>query len=379
MNPRLLLIALAEIVVIAFGVYGYVSVYAPGAQATSTSTEPITLTGAGATLAYPLLSQVKSKYIQSHPGIAINYQPVGSIAGVSLLMTKTLDFAATYPPIPHDQWKNFPSTPLHIPESISAVVLAYNIPGLTKPLQLSGNVTADIYRGAITSWSNQSIANLNLGQSLPDRPITAYHLSEAEGTTFVFTSYLCKVSPAFLAAAGKPSTSWPSTQGITVGSEAQGDASVANNIEQTAYSIGYMELSYALQTGLAYASIQNSWSGKFIVPSEASAAAAAQFIPSGLPTSNQDWSSVNLLDERGADAYPLVTFTYLVVYQDLSVVPAMDLTKAKALAEFVWYLVHDGQTIGPPLGYVPLPTNIVAIDEAGINLINYRGQHLLGS
>lgn len=379
MNRRLLLIALAEIAVIAFGVYGYASAYAPGAQAASTSTEPITLTGAGATLAYPLLSAVKSKYIQSHPGIAINYQPVGSIAGVSLLMTKTLDFAATYPPIPHDQWKNFPSTPLHIPESISAVVLAYNIPGLTSPLQLSGNVTADIYLGIITSFHDQRVMDLNPGQNLPDHPIVPYHLSEAEGTTFVFTSYLCKVSPVFLAAAGKPGTSWPSIPGLNVGSEAQGDDGVANFLEQTHYSIGYMELSYALKAGLPYASIQNTSSGKFIVPSEASAAAAAQFIPSGLPTANQDWSNVNLLNQPGADAYPLVTFTYLVAYQDLSVVPAMDLIKAKALAEFVWYLVHDGQTLGPQLGYVPLPANVVAVDEAGINLINYRGQHLLGS
>lgn len=378
MNQRLLLIAIAEVVVILFGVYGYVSAYAPASQVASTGSQPITLTGAGATLAYPLLSAVKSKYQESHPEIRVNYQPVGSIAGLSLLMGKTLDFAATYPPIPHDQWKNFPSLPLHIPESISAVVLAYNVPGLTKPLQLTGNVTGDIFLGKVTKWNDQEITNLNPGQTFPDSTIDPFHLSEAEGTTFVFTSYLCLVSPAFLSVAGKPSTSWPSTSQITVGSEAQTDAGIATELEQTKYSIGYMELSYALKNNLPYASIQNR-AGNFIVPSEASTSAAAQYLPNSLPSSNQDWSNVNLLLTPGVDAYPLVSFTYLIVYQDLSVVPAMDLTKAKALAEFVWYLVHDGQSLGPPLGYVPLPANIVAIDEAGINLINFRGQHLRSS
>ena len=371
-NPRLIAIAIAEAALIIIGVYGYVAVYAPGQSISLTGTQPITLQGAGATLAYPLLSAIKTRYHQNNPGIQVNFSPVGSIAGLSLLIDKTVDFAATYPPIPKGQWKNFPSLPLHIPESISAVVVSYNVPELTQPLKLNGTVLAEIFRGNITSWNDPQVQNLNPGQNLPNHYVLPYHMAEAEGTTFVFTSYL-NLFPNW---PFKPSTSWPSSSQVAVGSEVSTDALVANQIETTQYTIGYMELSYAIDARLTYASIQNS-AGNYIVPSETSAAASLRRLTHDLPRSDQDWSSVNLLNEPDGDAYPLVTFTYLIVYQDLSVVADMDLTKAKALAAFVWYLIHDGQALGLPLGYVPLPPSVVTVDEAGTNLISFRGQHRL--
>ena len=370
-SRRLLLIAIAELVVIVFGVYGYATVFAPGLAVSSTGSQPITITGAGATLAYPLISAVKNQYERSHPGIQINYQPVGSIAGLSLLIDKTLDFAATYPPIPKSEWNSFPSLPLHIPESISAVVLAYDVPGLAdKPLQLNGTVLAGIYLGYIQSWDDPRILALNHGQTLPHHAILPFSMAEAEGTTFVFSSYLAIFNNTL-----KPGTSvnWPAQAAVE---QVPTDAGVANQIQLTQYSIGYMELSYALETHLPYASVENK-AGNFIVPSSDSAAAALQQLDNCCPRSDQDWSSVNLLNKPGESTYPLVTFTYLIVYQDLSVVTGMDLTKAKALAAFVWYLVHDGQSLGPQLGYVPLPSMVVSMDEVGINLITFRGQHLL--
>ena len=357
----------AEVVLIVIGVYGYVSVYAP-AQSVSL---PITLTGAGATLSYPLLSLAASSYRALHPGTSINYQPLGSIAGVSELIAKTLDFCVTYPPMTQSDRNRSPALPLHIPESISPVVVAYNVPGLPTGLQLTGNVTALIFLGNITMWNDPAITDLNQGLNLPNKPISTWHMAEAEGTTFVFTSYLSLVSPEFKKTLGAgTSVAW--TTGLSVPT----DAGVANLMTSTPYSIGYMELSYAIQSNLSYASMQNS-SLQYVLPSTETVQAALQQLRQDLPTTDQDWSSVNLLNQPGAKAYPLVTFTYFIVFRNLSVLPAMDLAKAKALISFVWYLVHDGQSLGASLGYVALPPKVVAIDEAGIRSVVFQGQSLI--
>lgn len=338
--------------------------------ASLTSAEPVTLTGAGATLSYPLLSLAAESYQSSHPGTAINYQPLGSIAGISQLIVKTIDFCVTYPPMTKAQRKSAPGLPLHIPESISAVVVAYTLPGLTSPLRLTGNVTADIFLGKVTTWNDPEITSLNPGQNFPNKLINTWHMAEAEGTTFVFTSYLSLVSPAFRQTLGNgTSVSW------TIGLSVPTDAGVAALMQSTPYSIGYMELSYAIQANLAYAEIQNS-AGNYITPSLQSVQAALQQLTRSLPATDQDWSYVNLLNEQAPDAYPLVTFTYFIIYQNLSLLPTMDLAKAKELVGFIWYLVHAGQSLGSSLGYVPLPPNVVAIDEAGIRSVVFQGQSL---
>ena len=364
------MIIVAEVALIVIGVYGYTSTYALQAASLS-ETQPVTLTGAGATLSYPLLSLAAQRYQESHPGTAVNYQPLGSIAGVSELIDKTLDFCVTYPPMTQADRNRSPALPLHIPESISPVVVAYNLPGFPSGLHLTGNVTALIFLGNITMWNDPAITGLNSGQNLPNRPINTWHMAEAEGTTFVFTSYLSLVSPEFRKALGAgTSVSW--TTGLSVPT----DAGVANLMKSTPYSIGYMELSYAIQSNLSYASIQNK-DLNWIAPSLESAQATLQQLGQELPTTDQDWSSVNLLNKSGATTYPLVTFTYFIIFRNLSVLPAMDLAKAKALVGFVWYLVHDGQSLGSKLGYVPLPANVLAIDEAGIRSVVFQGQTLI--
>ena len=247
-SKSLIIIAVAEAALVLLGVYGYVTTFAPGVSISSAASQPITLQGAGATLAWPLLSAVKAQYERTHPGIQVNYQTVGSIAGISLLIDKTLDFAATYPPVPQNEWKNFPSLPLHIPESVSAVVIAYNVPGLTsKPLQLNGTVLAGIYSGYIQSWDDYRVQALNPGQNLPHHAILPFSMAEAEGTTFVFSSYLAIFNSTLKAGT---SVNWPAQAAIE---QVPTDAGVANQIQSTQYSIGYMELSYALETRLPYA------------------------------------------------------------------------------------------------------------------------------
>ena len=370
LNRLVLIICIAEVALLLLGIYGYTSAYSAQFAAIA-GQSPTTLTGAGATLSYPLLSVVAANYSSTHPGVEINYQPLGSIAGISQLTVKTVDFCVTYPPMTQAQRNQVaPAIPLHIPESISEVVVAYNVPGISA-LNLTGGLIADIFRGNVTMWNDPRITTLNPGQHFPAKSINTWHMSEAEGTTFVFTSYLSLVSTAFSQTIGSgTSVTWP------VGDSVLTDAGVAGAMKATLYSIGYMELSYAKQSDLSYASIQNS-ANKWIYPSQQSAQAAEEEYTQALPSSDGDWSGVNLLNKSGSDAYPLVTFTYLILYQDLSVLPSMDVAKAKALVSFVWFLVHNGQSLGSSLGYDPLPANVVSVDETGLRSVTYRGQALL--
>lgn len=364
----LILVAIAEIVLAVLGVYGYIATLPLGQSVSTTSEQPVTLTGVGATLAYPLLSAIATKYGENHPGTRINYQPIGSGTGVVQFLHRTIDFGATYPPMTQDERNRSPSLPLHIPESISAVVVAYNVPGVPTGLQLNGTVIADIFLGRITSWADPAITQSNPRLVLPDHVINTAHMAEAEGTTFVFTSYLSLVSPTFEQQLGKgTSVAW------TIGVSVLTDTGVAALIASSPYSIGYVELAYAIQTKLTYASILNA-AGKYIAPSTDSARAAEEQLRVSLPKGGEDWADVNLLNEAGDNAYPLVTFTYLIVYQELSTVPLMDLAKAKALVDFLWYLDHDGQSLVAPLGYVALSPNVVSINEDSIKSITFHGQ-----
>jgi phosphate ABC transporter phosphate-binding protein len=384
MSRRLLIIAIAEAVVVLIGVYGYATAFAPGASLGATGVQTITLTGAGATLSYPLLSAAAENYSSSHPGVAINYQPLGSIAGISQLTAKTVDFCVTYPPMTTAQRDAVaPNIPLHIPEAVSEVVVAYNVPGLTK-LNLTGSVVADIYLGKVRYWNDPEITSLNPGQNFLNRTINTWHMSEAEGTTFVFTSYLSIVSPEFNQTIGYgTSVSWPTEYTDPTGHSFQitsdsvlTDAGVAGQMKLTDYSIGYMELSYALLAPLPYASLMNA-AGNWVTPNLASALAAEGKLPQDLPPSDGDWQGINILNSLDPNAYPLVTFTYFIIYQNLSTLPTMDLAKARTLVGFAWYLIHDGQSLGAALGYDPLPAKVVQIDEVGLKSVVFQGQSLI--
>jgi phosphate ABC transporter phosphate-binding protein len=338
---------------------------------TKQETTSISINGAGATFPYPLLNSIMTKYTNDiKPNVQVNYQSIGSGGGISALNTKTVDFGASDAPLTATEAANITNA-LHIPETIGAVTVAYNIPGVSSGLKLTGQVIADIFQGKITKWNDAAIQNLNPGVTLPDQGITTVHRSDGSGTTYVFTSYLSKSSASWNQSVGAgKSVSWPSGIGST------GNTGVASSVNSTSGSIGYVELAYTIENNMPVAAVQNP-SGNYILPTLASTTAAAQAGASvGLPAGDASWTKVNLLNTNAADAYPIVSFTYIIVYKDLSVVPGMTQEKATALVQFIWYIIHDGQDLAPNLQYATLPNNIVQVDETTIQSITFNGQTL---
>jgi phosphate transport system substrate-binding protein len=361
-----ILIAIVTIVIIVAGISSYVYLSSSFAPTT------ITLYGAGATFPYPLLSVMISHYHEQNPTVQINYQSIGSGGGISDFESKLVDFAASDAPLGStDMAKALGS--LHIPETIGAVTIAYNLPGIPTGLHLTGKVIADIFAGNVTMWNDPEIQNLNQNTTLPAKSIFTIHRADGSGTTFIFTGYLSVSSPAWNKTIGQGKTvSWP------VGLGANGNTGVAQDVNNTQYTIGYVELAYALQNSMTVAAIQNP-TGNWILPSLNTIQLAVQTAAStGLPAGNQSWTSVSLLNTNDPQAYPIVSFTYLLVYQELNVIPGMTQLKAIALVQFLCWVVqpNGGQQYSPSLQYAQLPTNVVQIDEATIQSITFNGQHL---
>ena len=360
---------------------GYVMLMQPAQQTstTATSTHPtttttptkeISLSGAGATFPYPLLSTMVVEYNKIRPDVKISYQSIGSGGGIRQHTEKTVDFGASDAPLNEKQREAAPNT-LHIPITIGSVVVAYNIPGIPKGLRLTGEVLADIFLGKITKWNDPDIQDLNPDLSLPNKDILVVHRSDGSGTTFVFTGYLCSVSEEWKTKVGQgTAVQWPTGLG------AAGNEGVAAVIRGTEYTIGYVELAYALQNKMSYAYLQNR-EGRFIEPTLQSTAAAAAAVAPTLPKGDESWFHVSLLNAPGADSYPIASFSYLLVYKELSALPTMTKERAQALVEFLWWAVHEGQKYAPALQYVPLPPEVVAVNEATIKMITYKGEPLL--
>ena len=348
--------------------------------------QAITINGAGATFPFPLIDTWRVEYQSVNPSVNINYQSIGSGGGVRQFTERTVDFGASDAPLTEEEVQGLPSTPVHIPETIGSVVTAYNIPGIDKGLKLTGPVLADIFAGKITRWDDPRIIELNSGLSLPSADIVTIHRSDGSGTTFIWTSYLSQVSPEWnqTVGAGK-SVQW------TVGLGASGNEGVSNTILSTPNSIGYVELTYALTTGMDYASLMNS-AGNFVEPTVASTQAAAQnaIIMNGtgtgtntttttsgsaisLPSGDQSWTHVSLLDAPGADSYPIASFSYLLLYKELST-NIDSIENAQALAQFVNWAITDGQQFASPLHYVPLPDSVVQHNQQTLRSLTFNGQ-----
>ena len=362
-NKYTIIGAILAIVIAISAVAAYAYLSQPGAtQAT------VTLNGSGATFPYPFLNSTITQYQTVKPNVQINYQAIGSGGGISDLKSKNTDFTGSDAPLTASEATDAPNA-LHIPETIGAVTIAYNLPGVSSGLKLSGQVIADIFQGTITKWNDAAIQNLNPGITLPNQAITTVHRSDGSGTTFIFTSYLSKSSTSWntTIGAGK-SVSW------TGGLGQNGNTGVASTVNSTQYAIGYVELAYAVTNGMTVAAVQNP-SGNYILPTLASTTAAAQ-AATNLPSGSASWTNVNLLNTGDANAYPIVSFTYIIVYKELNVIHNLTQQQATALVQYIWYLVHDGQSLGPALGYAPLPTNVVQLDETTIASITFNGQTL---
>ena len=332
----------------------------PSTPAGQEKAVPVNLTGAGSTFAYPLLNQQIEEYRKNNPTITINYQGNGSGAGIKQVSEQTIDFGATDGPMTDEQLKAAKGGKiLQIPLTLGAVAVTYNIPNAPKDLKLGPTVLADIFLGTLTNWNDKRIATDNPGATLPDLKIVVARRSDGSGTTYIFSDYLSRISPDWLSKVGKgTSVNWP------VGIGGKGNAGVAAAIQQTSGTIGYVELAYAVQNKLSFATLQNK-EGKWVAPSlQGASATAASQIPADM--------RVSLVNAPGADTYPIAGFTWALLYQDQK-----DKAKGAALVKFLNWSIHDGQTISEGLLYAKLPADLVTREETMLKTITFEGQPLL--
>ncbi len=319
------------------------------------------LQGAGSTFDAPLFAQIFSAYAGTACAVMVSYHSVGSAAGMNALLDGVVDFGATDTPMTNGALARSQHGPiLHIPVTLGAEAIVFHIPGVSGHLKLTGPVLAAIYLGQITSWDNPAIAQLNRGVSLPHQRITVIHRADGSGTTGIFTTYLSQVSPTWKTQVGAAvSVNWP------VGVGYQGNGGVADGVQATAGSIGYVELSYAVALHLPYAALQNR-AGNFLVPSIAGAqadAATMQTIPADL--------RFFIVNARGADAYPLSGYSWVIVFQRQS-----NAQTGQGLARLLWWMIHDGQQYAAPLHYATLPAVMVSRSEAQIRAMTCGGTHV---
>ncbi len=333
---------------------------ASGADPVVKKEQAISLNGAGATFPYPLYSKWISEYGKLNPNVKINYQSIGSGGGIRQIVASTVDFGATDAPMKDDESKTAPGKIFHIPATIGAVVVAYNVPEVTGTLRLTPDVLVGIYAGKITKWNDAKIKADNADAKLPAKDISVVYRTDGSGTTAVFTGYLSQVSQEWKdkIGAGK-SVNWP------VGLGAKGNEGVTGQVKTTPYTIGYIERAYASQNKLPMAELKNK-AGKFVAPSIEAMSAAAEAVE--MP----DVLYVSLADAEGDAAYPITGYSYLLVYED-----AKDAVKGEALAKYVWWGLHDGQKFAKDLDYAPIPAKVLAKVEARLKELRSGDKKLL--
>lgn len=319
--------------------------------AASTTGARVAVTGAGATFPYPVYSKWFDEYHKRHPDIEINYQSQGSGAGVRQMLEGTVDFGASDMPMTDEQLGRAKVKILHFPTVLGAVVPTYNVAGLTQDLKFTPDALAGIFLGTIKKWNDPAIASANAGVALPSSDIVVVHRSDGSGTTFVWTDYLSKVSPAWKSTIGSnTSVNWP------VGLGGKGNEGVAGLVKQTPNSIGYVELIYAVQNKLAYGAVQNA-AGRFLKADLGGVTAAAAGAAASMPADFR----VSITNAPGADAYPIASFTWLLIPAHLP-----DAAKGQAIVDFLNWMLTDGQSMAEPLSYAPLPKEVVAKEQQAI-------------
>ncbi len=319
------------------------------------------LTGAGATFPYPIYSKWFDVYKQK-TGVEINYQSIGSGAGIQQVKAGTVDFGASDAALSNDRLREMPRKVLHFPTVAGAVVLAYNLPDLSATLKLTPDLIAGIFMGKITMWNDKAIAAVNPGVALPGAPILPVHRSDGSGTTNIFTTYLSSVSTSWKELIGaNTAVSWPSGVG------GKGNEGVAGLVRQTPGAIGYVELAYAKQNKFPVASVRNK-SGAFVEPTLASTTAAVAASAAALEKDVR----TPIANAAAADAYPIAGLTFLLVYQDMK-----DAGHAKALANFIAWANHDGQELAEGLDYARLPEGVVKVNDASLKLLTAGGKKVM--
>jgi len=317
-----------------------------------------TLNGAGATFPYPIYSKWFSEYRNLHRDIQFNYQSIGSGGGIRQVIAGTVDFGASDGPMTDQQLaeaqKALGTRVLHMPTVLGAVVPAYTIPGVSAELKFTPDALAGIFLGKIAKWNDKAIASVNPDVKLPDQDIVVIHRSDGSGTTYIFTDYLSKVSSDWQSQVGKgTSVKWP------IGLGGKGNEGVAGMIRQMQGGIGYVELIYAVQNKIPYGSMKNA-AGNFVKASLESVTAAA----ASVATMPADFR-VSITSAPGKDAYPISSFTWLLIPEK-----SKDPNKGKILADFLNWMVDDGQKMTSQLSYAPLPENVVQKEKAAIKQVH---------
>jgi phosphate transport system substrate-binding protein len=318
----------------------------------------LSITGAGATFPYPMYSKWFDEYHKKNANLEINYQSIGSGGGIRQVTEGTVDFGASDGPMNDDQLKAYQDKHgfaiLHFPTVLGADVPTYNIPGVDVELSFTQEAIAGIFLGRITKWNDPAITGSNKGVSLPANDIVVVHRSEGSGTTYIWTDYLSKISEEWKAKVGKgASVNWP------VGLGGKGNEGVTGTVKNTPNSIGYVELIYAIQNKMPYGRVKNS-SGAFVKADLASVTAAAAAAVKNMP----DDFRVSITDAPGKTAYPISSFTWLLVPAKFS-----DATKRDAIKGFVKWMLADGQNYAEALSYAKLPKEVVAKELKAIDKI----------
>lgn len=324
------------------------------------------INGAGATFPYPLYSKWFFEYNKINPKATINYQSIGSGGGIRQITEGTVDFGASDSPMSDAEMQkanasNGNNNIMNIPTVIGSVVLTYNIPEVKQNINLTQKAIVDIFSGKITKWNDPEIANANPGVALPDKEIIVCYRTDGSGTTYVFTDFLSKAS-----------SDWKAQHGTAkdvrfpVGQGGKGNEGVTGLVKQLAYSIGYVEYVYATQNNLNYANVQNL-NGEFVTPSIESLTKAAEVSVAQMP----DDLRQSITNASGAGAYPISSYTYLLIFQNQK-----DQTKGKILKEFLGWALTDGQKFANALGYAPLPGIVVQKAQGKVSSINFNGHSL---
>ncbi len=327
----------------------------------------VRLQGSGATFPQPLYERWVGEFQKLHPDVKIDYQGIGSGGGIKGITQKTVDFAGSDAPLskPEIAALGGDANIVEVPSCSGGVVPAYNVPGVKVALNFSGPVLAGIYMGTINKWNDPKIVALNPGVQLPASPITPAYRTDGSGTNFVFTNYLATQSPEFKNSIGTgKDVKWPLGQG------GKGNAGVAQVIQQTNGSIGYLEQNFADKNSIMYGSVQNK-SGKFVKALPQSVSMAGE---GAVGEMKGNVVHANIWNQAGDDAYPISSFTYLIVYKDLNNVKTRE--QAQTLADFLWWATHDGEKLAADLDYAPLSPAVQKKVESALKEITYKGQSL---
>jgi phosphate transport system substrate-binding protein len=322
------------------------------------SAQNVLINGAGATFPYPMYSKWFDEYHKKFPTLQFNYQSIGSGGGIQQVTQGTVDFGATDGPMNDMQLKDFEAKRggpvLHFPTVMGADVPVYNIPGVMAELNFTGEALAGIFLGKITKWNDPAITAANPGVKLPANDIVVVHRSDGSGTTYIFVDYLCKVSKEWEMKVGRgTSVNWP------VGLGGKGNEGVSGQVKQTPNSIGYVELIFARQNKMTFGKVKNA-AGNFVEASLMSVTADAAGAVKEMP----DDFRVSITNSPGKDSYPISSFTWLLIPTKIQ-----DPVKKKAIADFVKWMLTDGQSMATALDYAPLPKPVVAKELKAITKI----------